>query len=39
MIKTGGNSFAIGSMNTFKDSNIFKIKQYLFKKGYKVRFR
>jgi cyclase len=38
MIKIGANSFAIGSMITFKDYNIFKIKQYLFNKGYKVRF-
>lgn len=38
MIKIGANSFAIGSMITFKDYNIFKIKQHLFNKGYKVRF-
>lgn len=37
MIKIGANSFAIGSMITFKDYNIFKIKQHLFNKGYKVR--
>lgn len=38
MIKIGANSFAIGSMITFKDYNIIKIKQHLFNKGYKVRF-
>ncbi len=38
MIKIGANSFAVGSMITFKDYNIFKIKQHLFNKGYKVRF-
>lgn len=38
MIKIGADSFAIGSMITFKDYNIFKIKQHLFNKGYKVRF-
>lgn len=38
MIKIGANSFAIGTMITFKDYNIFKIKQHLFNKGYKVRF-
>ena len=38
MIKIGANSFAIGSMITFKDYNIFKIKQHLFNGGYKVRF-
>jgi len=38
MIKIGANSFAVGSMITFKDYNIYKIKQYLFNKGYKVRF-
>jgi len=38
MIKIGANSFAIGSMIIFKDYNIYKIKQHLFNKGYKVRF-
>jgi cyclase len=38
MIKIGANSFAIGTLITFKDYNIFKIKQYLLNKGYKVRF-
>ncbi len=35
----GISSIALGSMITFSDNNIFKIKQYLENKGYNIRLR
>jgi len=36
-LKTGVENIAIGSMLIFSDYNIFKIKQYLLNKNYKIR--